>query len=223
MIFIDHREKASIVPEELEKLGIPIKFVQLAVGDYIITGEENICVERKDSKDYVSSLTSGHLNNQLVAMSKEYGFSILLIEGTISSAIYETQTRRHAFLSSLVGSILKRAPDGKSGTISVLPVETPYDSALALKFMHDKNNDPDGLVRLPQLNPLRFSQNEMTLAMLMSIPRIGRSLGTSILEKFHTIQNVANASIEELMEVPRIGKKKAENIFRFFRFYYKGT
>lgn len=221
MILVDYREKNCIVPEELEKLGVPIKFLQLEVGDYIVTGEENVCVERKDSKDYVSSLTSGHLNNQLVAMSKEYGFSILLVEGTISAALVDTGTRRHAFISSLVGSVMKRAPDGKSGTISVLPVDTPYDSALALKFIHDKNNNPEGLVRLPKLNPIRFSQDEIVLVMLMSVPGIGKKLATSILEEFHTLQNVANASQLELMGIPKIGKKKGGNVFKFFRFYYR--
>ena len=220
MIFIDHREERSGVPKLLEDLKVPIKIMQLKVGDYIITGEQNICVERKDSGDYVQSLTSGHLNNQLYTMSREYGFSILLVEGTISTALFESQTSRHAYLSSLVGSVIKRAPDGKSGTISMVSVETIFDTALCLKYLHDKNNDSKGLVRLPKLNPLKFSEEDAVLCMLTTVPGVGTILAKSILNKFHNLQNVANASIGELMEVKKVGKIKATKIFEFFRFYF---
>lgn len=223
MIFIDHREKKSPVPDQLEKLGVPIKFVQLKVGDYVITGEENIlCIERK-AKDYVPSLVSGHLNNQLYSMSHSYGFSIIIVEGSISSNLFNTNTNRGAYISSLVGSIVKRAPDGKSGTISMIPVETPYDTALALKYLHDKNNSEEGLVRLPKLNPIHFSNEDATVCMLATIPGIGLSLAKSVLNEFHTIQNVSNVTPEDLMRIPKIGKKKAMKIFEFFRYYFRSS
>jgi len=221
LILVDHREKNSGIPDELQRLGVPIKLLQLEVGDYIVTGEENICVERKDSKDYLQSLLSGRLNNQLVAMSRNYGYSLLLIEGTISTALFEGGTSRHVYLSSLVGSFVKRALDGKSGVVSIIPVDTPYDSALALKFLHDKNNDPKGLIRLPKLNSLHFSREEVGICMLSTIPGIGQRLAKNILSKFHTLQNVANASESELREIPKVGPKKSSTIFEFFRFFYK--
>jgi len=223
MIIVDYREQNSIVPVELEKLGVPIKFAQLEVGDYVVTGEENICVERKETHDYVSSLSSGHLNNQLVAMSQNYAFSIVIVEGTISMALVEEQTKRHAYLSSLVGSVVKRSPTGKSGTISMISVENPYDTVLCLKYLHDKNNDPEGLIRLPKLNPIHFSSDESVVAMLHVVPGIGQKLAKSLLLKFGNIQKVSLASMEELMEVEKIGKKKAEKIFLFFRFHYRGS
>jgi len=224
MIFVDHREKRSIVPEELEKLGVPITFKQLVVGDYIITGEENICVicvERKDSGDYVQSLITGHLNNQLYKMSYTYGFSIVMVEGSISEGLFNSQTSRSAYISSLMGSIVKRAPDGKSGTISVVSVETPFDTALGLKYLHDKNNSKEGLVRLPKLNPLHFSKEEAVICMLATVPGIGPEIAKNILIKFHTLQNVATATKVELMEVPKVGPKKSFVIFEFFRIFHK--
>jgi ERCC4-type nuclease len=221
MIFIDFREERSGVPKLLKDLNVPIEIMELKVGDYVVTGEENICVERKDSTDYVGSLTSGSLNNQLVSMSQKYGYSILLVEGTISSALFESQTSRQAYLSSLVGSIIKRSPDGKSGTISMINVETIFDTALCLKYLHDKNNDPNGLIRVPKLNPLRFSEEDAVLAMLTTVPGVGTVLAKNVLDKFHTLKNVANASRGELMEIPKIGKIKATKIFEFFRYYYK--
>lgn len=220
MIVVDHREEASIVPSELQKLGVPIKLAQLEVGDYIVCGKENVCVERKDAKDYVGSLVSGRLNNQLVNMSRHFGYSILLVEGSVSEGLFDSNTSRGAFLSSLVGSVVKRAPDGKSGTISVICVETQYDSTYCLKFLHEKVSSEDGLVRLPKLNPLSFPEGEYAEVMLGTIPLIGPKTAKALLREFRTIQNVSNASVEELMRVEDVGKKKASNIFGAFRKYY---
>ncbi|MDH5770595.1 MAG: helix-hairpin-helix domain-containing protein, partial [Candidatus Bathyarchaeota archaeon] len=38
----------------------------------------------------------------------------------------------------------------------------------------------------------------------------------NLLEHFGTISNIANASVNELQEVPKIGKKKAEIIYKMF-------
>ena len=65
MILIDYREGQSDVPQELKNLGVPTTMTTLEVGDYVVSGRENICVSRKECVDYVGSLTSGHLNNEL--------------------------------------------------------------------------------------------------------------------------------------------------------------
>lgn len=221
MILVDDREIDSGIPDELKRMGVPIKIMRLIVGDYIVTGSQNICVERKEAHDYLSSMSSGRLNNQLVKMSREYGFSIIIVEGKLSDAIEENPSKRHAFLSSQAGCVVKRCPDGKSGTISMIPVENVYDTALTLKFLHNKNHDPRNLVRLPKLNPLHFSDEDYVVGMLCMIPGIGIKLARNLLNEHGNIQNIANASLPELLKVKKVGKKKAENIFNFFRFFIK--
>lgn len=51
---------------------------------------------------------------------------------------------------------------------------------------------------------------------LDSLPSIGNSLADNLLLHFKTISRVACASVEELQEVPKIGKKKAELIYNIF-------
>lgn len=51
---------------------------------------------------------------------------------------------------------------------------------------------------------------------LSSLPYIGERLAENLLLHFNTISEVACASIEELQRVPKIGKKKAELIYRMF-------
>nr|NIV44868.1 ERCC4-type nuclease [Candidatus Bathyarchaeota archaeon] len=51
---------------------------------------------------------------------------------------------------------------------------------------------------------------------LSSLPYIGDRLADNLLLQFNTISEVARASVKELQKVPKIGKKKAELIYRMF-------
>ena len=52
--------------------------------------------------------------------------------------------------------------------------------------------------------------------LVSSIPNIGDILATNLLNHFGTVTNIANATIEELKTVPKIGRKKAKLIYEIF-------
>ena len=76
-IFIDTREKNSMVPSYLFKISKNAKFKKLEVGDYLIG---DIIIERKSAPDFFSSIYSGRLKEQLSNIIK-YKNKIILIEG----------------------------------------------------------------------------------------------------------------------------------------------
>lgn len=221
MIFIDNREARSIVPRQLEKLKVPIEMMGLKVGDYLVTGQVNVCVERKTTSDYVRSLIRRRLNNQLYNMSLNYPYSILILEGFISEALFHRKMRRQAYISSLVGSTLEHAPDGEQGLISILPAETPFDSALILSFIHKKINEPDGLIRLPKAERFRFSDSQRQIVTLSTLPHIGEQKSKALLRKFKSISQLSNASVTELTTVPGIGMKIATRVHKFLNLEYE--
>ncbi|WP_127836639.1 excinuclease ABC subunit UvrC [Clostridium prolinivorans] len=53
-------------------------------------------------------------------------------------------------------------------------------------------------------------------SVLEDIPNIGEKRRKELLKKFGSIENIKNASIEELEETPSINKKAAESIFNYF-------
>src|SRR5207245_10479012 len=77
-IAVDEREKASGVPDELRSKGASVEFRVLEVADYIV-GE--YAVERKSTRDFVSSLFSGRLFNQAYRIGEDYRHKILVVEG----------------------------------------------------------------------------------------------------------------------------------------------
>ena len=45
-----------------------------------------------------------------------------------------------------------------------------------------------------------------------SLPGVGRNLSKSLLKEFNSVKKIFNSNTEELRNVDKIGKKKAENI-----------
>jgi len=208
MIIIDNREKASQVPKLLERLQVPFNFSTLDVGDYLI-GQE-ICVERKTIDDYISSLLSGRLHQELYKMSYTYELSYLAIIGYPSVALQMRNLSRALIISSLVGTAFKRAPDGKMGHISLLaPLETEYDFALSLKFLYKKYLEQKP--RLPSFTKINIPDEDRLVYILSAFPNIGEVRAKKLLSKFGTISNIANASVQQLAEV--IGEKTGLNLF----------
>ncbi|MCW1309517.1 MAG: ERCC4 domain-containing protein [Candidatus Nanoarchaeia archaeon] len=209
-VLVDIREKNSIIPEQLEKLKVPFSFQFLEVGDYIIN---DICIERKNVQDYVSSLIDGRLNNQLYQMSYNYSYSILVVEGFIDEVLMFRNVKRQQYISSIAGTMIKRAPEGKQGVISMITLTTPFDTALLIKYVYDKVLE--GEPRLPKaLIPQKNVRKEdRVLLVLQSLPGIGEMKAKLLLERFGTVENLVKADVYELSEVKGIGLETAKKIW----------
>lgn len=223
MIYIDTSEIPSEIWNLLDGMGAKYQLGRLKFGDFIITGKNGmVIIELKGVDDYVSSLISGHLADQLTRMSQEFDTSFLLVEGRISAALAEGRITRKTFFSSLVGSAMKRAETGKRGSISILMVESNWDTAMLLERIQHRLDDPEGMVRTPYVGAPQVIGGNPQLSAICAIPGIGSTIGHEILERFKTILAVSRASISELMEVKKVGKILATNIYNFFRELYRG-
>jgi len=216
MILIDKQELRSRVPGILRRMGVPVEITTLKVGDYIIG---DIAVERKTIEDYLQSKIHRHLDKQLYELSFNFKLSYLIVEGIVSEALMKHRVPRAAYISSLVGSSLKRAPDGKQGQVITVNVETSYDTALFLKSLHDKVEKGD-LKRLPKIEKFKANPNEWQLYVVEALPDIGEVKAENLLKKFKTLRNLFNATKSELMKVPGIGEKIATSLYTLFNLKY---
>ena len=83
-IIVDYREKNSLVPSVLVSLGAEIEFRELKVADYIV---KDVVIERKTVFDFISSMKSRRLINQLESL-QQYKKKILIIEGIEEHELY---------------------------------------------------------------------------------------------------------------------------------------
>lgn len=220
MIYIDVREPKNVERYFLEFDDVDLKREPLSVGDYLVRANDlEVVVERKEASDYVSSLETGRLHNQLYQMSTNYPVSYLIIVGSITEALLHSNLRRESFLSSLVGCSLKRSPAGARGQIVTLMVETMTDFAGCVYYIHKKLEKGD-LDRRPVPFGKKSDIDSCLITLYSCLPMVSVERAKKLAERFPSLRSICNATINDLMEVEGIGRKIAEKIYEFINRYY---
>ena len=215
MVVIMDINEPKDIENMLKNINVEVIRKKLYVGDYVVEGNNGtVAVERKAITDYINSLVSGRLNNQLYNLSTYYEYSFLAIVGYISYALMYSKFKREAYIASLVSSSLKRSPTGKTGQIIIINLETDFDFALFIKSLQ-KFLDEKELYRIPRL--VVKDKKDILSTPLTAIPGIGEEKAKKIMEEFGSLYNLCKADVKEIMKVEGIGKKTAEKIYRFLR------
>jgi len=210
-IFIDYREKNSLVYSELIKLGFEIEIKNLKVADYLVN---NVAIERKTVSDFISSMINKRLSKQLYEL-QQYKKRLLIIEGIDEQELYSHQNLSNeqnqgihpnsirGFLLSIllnhnVPIIFTKDAEDTAKFIEILAKQEPKESSLNVtkKFL---------------------DKEERMQFIIESFPGIGPKTARKLLEGFGTIQKIINASEEEIKEV--IGKKS--EVFKIVKEEYK--
>jgi len=224
MIYIVSQEVLFGVASLLDAMNVKYTIAPLRYGDFNITGRNGIMViEKKKPGDFVGSLLSGHLADQLTRMSAEFDWSVLLVEGSINDALAEGHAPRKTIYSALLSALMKKSDKGKQGRVSVLMVESDWDTAIILERAQHWMDDPEGLIRSPYIGAPQVLGGNPQLQSLCAVANVGPVIGRELLKYFGTVGRIAVASKEELKSVANVGDVIADNIFRFYRTRYKET
>lgn len=227
-LFVDNREKSQA--SLLENVCGDIAFTQLPIGDYLLVSDSTaVIVERKTVSDFMSSVRTNRLWDQLLRMMKtekllghQIKRRILLLHGNFQDYLTEANCGNPEGMlkhwSQLAGAFLE----------VIFVYNTPIvhaESDIAFKaFMRilakresaGKNDKLPGSrwYRKPARTSLPIKDRKKYI--LSALPYIGDRLAENLLLHFKTISEVACASVQELQKVPKIGKKKAELIYTMF-------
>jgi ERCC4-type nuclease len=145
MIICDYREMKGfkyegnhyIIPKLLNDYGITTTADNLEVGDYLLSGPTlSVCLSSKTASDYIGSITSGHLNNELASMSANYDRNILMIHGSIIDALIYRRMSRQTYAEFLASCVVKFSNEGKKGAISVINFSNVFDAVQLMKTIH---------------------------------------------------------------------------------------
>ncbi len=201
-VVADERERASGVPEELQKLNVRVYFSRLPVADYVLNPE--LAVERKSVRDLVSSVYDSRLFYQAAKLSAAYAKPFLLVEG--DSKEVETLAKN---LKSFYGAI---ANVTLAYGLRVLYTANQKETAMAIaELLGHARAKP--LARMPsELPPKAKSVPQQQLYLVSAMPGIGRKLAEKLLSKYGTPRRVMGLTAGELAMTQGIGWKKAEKI-----------
>lgn len=234
-LFVDTRESDSVIDiarQVTQDLGHTFKVQLLPLGDFLVINSNGaVVIERKKVNDFISSIRSNRLWQQLLNMMKTEKIldhpikrRMLLIHGTFSEYLSNLiEINQNGDLSSFWGQIV-----GAQQEILFVyntPIVFIENNTVALKSFlkitiqreeRAKNEKfPQGRwYRRPKR--LTLPEKDQKSYVLASIPLIGDSLAKELLKNFRTIRGIATASIKRLQQVPGIGKKKAERIYAIF-------
>ena len=194
-IIVDIHEKNSLINSELINLGLETEFKPLKVADYLV-GE--VAIERKTISDFISSMMSKRLTNQLEEL-QQYKDRLLIIEGIEEQELYndskeEVGMHPNAIRGFLLSILLKYK-------IPIIFAKDYKDTAKFISVLSKR------VEKEPSLNVMKKSLNkkERLQFILEGFPGIGPKNAKKLLEKFKTVKAIINAPIEKLEK--EIGKK----------------
>jgi len=199
LIAVDTRED-TLFRELLESHGAEVQISPLPVGDFICS--DRTVIERKTRSDFESSVIDGRLFDQLSRLSSSYSRVILIIEGTESPGILQKPSLLGAYSSVLTdygaGMFFTRSPESTAELIYAIAKHEQLMEKRPLRI----SGKPKGKT---------LSQNQ--IAIVEMLPLVGPKMARTLLENFGTIENLFNASEEDLLKIEGLGKKKA-NVIR---------
>ena len=200
LIAVDTRED-SIFQELLESHGAEVQISPLPVGDFICS--DRTVIERKTRSDFESSVIDGRLFDQLSRLSSSYSRVILVVEGTESSGTLQKASLLGAYSSVLTdygaGIFFTRSPESTSELIYAIAKHEQLMEKRPLRI----SGKPKGKT---------LSKNQ--IAIVEMLPLVGPKMARTLLENFGTVENLFNASEEDLLQIEGLGKKKANVIRR---------
>ncbi len=206
-IIVDNRERNFLLIEKLSELA-ELEFSALPVGDYILS--DRICVERKSVTDFENSIMNGRVFDQVERLKESFPKPLLILEGDGSEYRLSSNV--------ILGAMLKLYIDYDTQVI----LSANEDETAEILYMIAKR-EQENKERLPRIAGMKraYSEEEWQRLVLASLPGVGPKIAEEMLRRFKSIKNVANASIEELMHVDKIGKKKATKIYEILNLEYK--
>lgn len=205
MIIVDHREYRSTVARSLNEKHVLVKPKQLDVADYVVSSR--IAVERKTIDDFLQSLISGRLFEQLQRLRSAYPRPLLILEG---SGLFTKRNMNHY---AILGSLISISVDLG---IHILTTQTPLETAdlLFILAKREQRLEHKPVVLRGEKPSLQLFEQQRFI--IEGLPHISAVMALRLLNHFKSIRAIALATPEELQEVPGIGKGIAFDIHRVF-------
>lgn len=214
VVVVDSKEPAKM-RELLRNEKVPTVVEDIEFCDYLVkVGDYSIPVERKTASDFVASIEDGRIFLQAYMMSTVSPIGFIVVEGSPVIVLMERRFPRQAYIGALSSLALKRSPYGERGQISVIVVDTEYDTVLFLKYLH-RQLEEGKLHRLPKLNirgKRLLDKRGVLVAMLQAIPGVGEERARRLAERFGSVERLVRASVAEIASVEGVGTQLARRI-----------
>ncbi|MCD6468814.1 MAG: ERCC4-type nuclease [Thermoplasmata archaeon] len=223
-VVLDHRERG--IKESVKEVFDNVEMALLPVGDIVLLFQNHaVLVERKTVSDFVSSIRSNRLWEQLLKIMRTkrmYGYKIkrkiLIVHGSVlDNLLLLDKNLNSRFWASFSGALMEIT------YVYGIPAFFLEDDSAVPTFLRilckrelSGSNDAFPKPRWFRKKARNLPEKEQRIYFLSSLPNVGEVLARNLIEHFGSIAAVANATIEELREVDGVGEKKATQIYEAF-------
>ena len=210
-------------PQKLRALGTTSSRPEKVGADFLISGgSRQVAIQRKKfPEDLLSSLGDGRLYTQVAMMTSQVDYAMLIVEGygkwtTEGELISPVRDFKRFDLNSLLGIFYSLMFEFG---IFVMWVRDMNATAAALEELERwlRKKKHTSLKRRPGPPKSSWGTRGNTafgVHILQGFPGMGSELAERMIEQFGMVPLTWTHSVEELMSVPGIGKKKAEALVK---------
>jgi ERCC4-type nuclease len=195
-------------------MGVMVDYRVLDVADYVV---RDYAIERKSSRDFVSSLFSGRLFDQAYRLGEAYHTTILIVEGDLEAEMNRLKNPR-----SVWGGLISAVLDFRLACFYTKNEKQTAQFILTLgrggRFK-GRSGGPPVVVRKPKSADLRRVQ----ASIVESLPSVGPQMAEQLLASFGSVRKAFAASITEMAIGAGIGRARALTINRILDAPYKAS
>lgn len=209
MIIVDSREQMD-EQDYFRRNGIPFELQALSCGDYAAedSSGSRVVVERKEIKDYISSLFSGRLDDQLVRLRSE-DYPILVISGSLQeyydAVPGDSQFTEEQFYGSISSAVVRY------GLRCVIwnQCDCAHEDTLGIITKVLQHTELGHLDKIPKRKKHAFNDQIGFVRELTGCPQ---TTAIELLEHYGTVRHIIAAPLEDLKAFKGMGPKRLKRI-----------
>ncbi len=208
MIIIDSREHHE-ERDYFTRHNIPFKLQALSCGDYAVEDPDGcrVVVERKEIKDFISSLFSGRLDDQLGRLRLE-SYPILVISGSLQEyydSVTDSKFTEEQFYGAISSAIVRY------GLRCVVwnQCENAHEDTLGIISKILVHTDLNHLDKIPKRQKHAFNNKIGFVRELTGCPQ---ATAIELLKHYTNVKNIIDASPEDLKTFKGLGPKRIERM-----------
>ena len=212
MIWMDVHEGAALkqqLKSQAESLDPPVEILEtpLPIADFVFP-EKNTAIEHKRWPDFVGSTVSGRLKEQLYNMASNYQNCFLIISGERTD-IGDNSIHPHSISGSIVSVATKHR-------IPIIWAKDDEDIAYCVLRCYAKVDEPLKPF-IDSAKRLKYSDEQIKVAMLATIPSFGTKRAKKLLESCDwDLKRIATLTEDNVFEVEGMTEGMAFNLLKIF-------
>lgn len=218
---IDSREDSVLskaVIENCQKMNIQYEKEWLEIGDYIF---DDVCFEAKSTFDFLQSVMSKRLWNQIDNMDRAYVNNIVIVHGSMESAINKWVEHTRKPFQTNNHNLYRVARNKFYGAFGKIILDldcniiwTPSEKVAAkLIAVVCKMKPIDRDVYIPRIIKKRkITTTDLRIDILTTIKGVSEKKAKKLIETYGSIMEIGETSPEEIQKLDGFGAVLAERI-----------